>query len=104
MDERTKQKLIQLNNERTCATELLAAVGQFLDKSHEMMCPRLKKSCDELITSGLNMISHHTKEIAALREQIAVETSAKLPSQVHTGTQGATALPPDNKRKGWWRK
>ena len=104
MEDRMKLKLIQLNNERTCAMRLLAAVGQFLDKSHEMTCPRLKRSCDELITSGLNMISHHTNEIAALREQIAVETNAKLPSQVHTGAAAPSVVTPEAKRKGWWRK
>lgn len=67
MDILTENKLKQLNTERTWASELIAAVGQFLDKAQGAQCPRLKRSCDELITCGLAMISHHTKMIAELR-------------------------------------
>lgn len=67
MDINTETKLKQLNTERTWASELIAAVGQFLDKAQGAQCPKLKKSCDELITCGLAMISHHTQRIAELR-------------------------------------
>ena len=67
MDEKTINRIKQLNTERTWASELIAAVGQFLDKAQGAQCPKLKKSCDELITCGLAMISHHTERIAELR-------------------------------------
>lgn len=67
MDINTENRIKQLNTERTWASELIAAVGQFLDKAQGAQCPRLKKSCDELITCGLAMISHHTQRIAELR-------------------------------------
>lgn len=67
MDIMTEDRLKQLNTERTWASELIAAVGQFLDKAQGAQCPRLKRSCDELITCGLAMISHHTQCIAELR-------------------------------------
>jgi len=107
MDIRTEQNLNQLNLERTWASELIAAVGLFLDKAHRANCPKLKASCDQLINCGLAMITHHTKCIADLRAgeaatQIAdakrvVTTSVRqqgcvagrqqggrMPSQMHT--------------------
>ena len=62
-----EEMLKRLNNERTMASELIAAVGQFLDKAEGANCPKLKVKCDELITTGLAMISHHTAQISALR-------------------------------------
>lgn len=62
-----EEMLKRLNNERTMASELIAAVGQFLDKAEGANCPKLKAKCDELITTGLAMISHHTAQISALR-------------------------------------
>lgn len=67
MEMNTDDRLKRLNAERTWASELIAAVGQFLDKAQEAQCPRLKRSCDELITCGIAMISHHAQMIAALR-------------------------------------
>lgn len=67
MDTQTEQSIKKLNVERTWATELIAAVGQFLDKAQNAACPRLKASCDELITCGLAMITHHTKQILERR-------------------------------------
>ena len=64
---KVEEMLKRLNNERTMASELIAAVGQFLDKAEGANCPKLKAKCDELITTGLAMISHHTSEIAELR-------------------------------------
>ena len=64
---KTEEMLKRLNNERTMASELIAAVGQFLDKAEGANCPKLKAKCDELITTGLAMISHHTEQISALR-------------------------------------
>lgn len=69
MDEKTINRIKQLNTERTWASELIAAVGQFLDKAQGAQCPKLKKSCDELITCGLAMISHHTEKIVELRSE-----------------------------------
>lgn len=77
MDTMTENRLKQLNTERTWASELIAAVGQFLDKAQGAQCPRLKRSCDELITCGLAMISHHTQCIAELRGAGAQQTAAK---------------------------
>ena len=62
-----EEMLKRLNNERTMASELIAAVGQFLDKAEGANCPKLKAKCDELITTGLAMISHHTAQISELR-------------------------------------
>ena len=62
-----EEMLKRLNTERTMASELIAAVGQFLDKAEGANCPKLKAKCDELITTGLAMISHHTAQISALR-------------------------------------
>lgn len=79
MDINTENKLKQLNTERTWASELIAAVGQFLDKAQGAQCPKLKKSCDELITCGLAMISHHTQRIAELRNGEPSLTGVKPP-------------------------
>lgn len=67
MNKEIEKKLKKLNNERTMASELIAAVGQFLDKTQDANCPKLKAKCDELVTTGLAMITHHTLEINALR-------------------------------------
>ena len=64
---KVEEMLKRLNTERTMASELIAAVGQFLDKAEGANCPKLKAKCDELITTGLAMISHHTAQIAELR-------------------------------------
>ena len=64
---KVEEMLKRLNNERTTASELIAAVGQFLDKAESANCPKLKAKCDELITTGLAMISHHTAQISELR-------------------------------------
>lgn len=64
---KVEEMLKRLNNERTMASELIAAVGQFLDKAEGANCPKLKAKCDELITTGLAMISHHTAQISELR-------------------------------------
>lgn len=64
---KVEEVLKRLNNERTMASELIAAVGQFLDKAEGANCPKLKAKCDELITTGLAMISHHTVQISELR-------------------------------------
>lgn len=71
MNKEIEKKLKKLNNERTMASELIAAVGQFLDKTQGANCPKLKAKCDELITTGLAMITHHTLEINALRNGTA---------------------------------
>lgn len=71
MPEEIKKELKKLNNERTMASELIAGVGMFLDASTEANCPKLKDKCDELITTGLAMIKHHTDRIAALRNGTA---------------------------------
>lgn len=65
---KVEEMLKRLNNERTMASELIAAVGQFLDKAEGANCPKLKAKCDELITTGLAMISHHTAQISELRK------------------------------------
>ena len=67
MPKEIEKELKKLNNERTMASELIAAVGQFLYKTQGANCPKLKVKCDELITTGLAMITHHTLEINALR-------------------------------------
>ena len=68
MPKEIEKELKKLNNERTMASELIAAVGQFLDKTQGANCPKLKVKCDELITTGLAMITHHTLEINELRK------------------------------------
>lgn len=104
MDIRTGDKLKQLNIERTWATELIAAVGQFLDKAQGANCPKLKASCDELITCGLAMITHHTKCIAELRaSEVATQQAdvrrasltdmTKMPQQIHTQKPAASVVP-----------
>ena len=70
MNKEIEKKLKKLNNERTMASELIAAVGQFLDKTQDANCPKLKAECDELITTGLAMITHHTLEIYGLRNGV----------------------------------
>ena len=82
MDMNTDNKLKQLNIERTWASELIAAVGQFLDKAQGAQCPKLKKSCDELITCGLAMISHHTQKMAELRSAEPAPTQAAPQQQL----------------------
>ena len=64
---KVEEMLKKLNQERTMASELIAAVGVFLDASDKAHCPKLKVKCDELITTGLEMIKHHTERIAELR-------------------------------------
>lgn len=66
MSEDVTIRLKRLNAERTMASELIAAVGQFLDKAQDANCPKLKAKCDELITTGLAMISHHTTRISEI--------------------------------------
>ena len=78
-----EEMLKRLNNERTMASELIAAVGQFLDKAEGANCPKLKAKCDELITTGLAMISHHTEQISALRSG---ECAASQPVAARTKT------------------
>lgn len=73
MSEDVTIRLKQLNAERTMASELIAAVGQFLVKAENANCPKLKAKCDELITTGLAMISHHTTQISAIRAQLPDE-------------------------------
>lgn len=68
---KVEEMLKRLNQERTMASELIAAVGVFLDASTNAQCPKLKVKCDELITTGLEMIKHHTERIAALRNGTA---------------------------------
>lgn len=99
MDTHTEQKLKTLNMERTWATELIAAVGQFLDKAAAANCPKLKASCDELITCGLAMISHHTKQIADLRGTEAALSLARKPSQLHNISQIAPSVVPKGARR-----
>ena len=67
MPKEIEKELKKLNQERTMASELIAAVGMFLDASDKAHCPKLKVKCDELITTGLEMIKHHTERIAELR-------------------------------------
>ena len=93
MDIVTEEKLKQLNVERTWASELIAAVGQFLDKARDAQCPKLKKSCDELITCGLAMISHHTQMLSAIRsgEPELSGVKPQMPQKVYvTKSQGIT--------------
>lgn len=71
MPKEIEKELKKLNQERTMASELIAAVGVFLDASDNAQCPKLKVKCDELITTGLEMIKHHTERIAALRNGTA---------------------------------
>ena len=71
MNKEIERKLKKLNNERTMASELIAAVGQFLDKTQDANCPKLKAKCDELITTWFAMITHHTLEINGLRNGVA---------------------------------
>ena len=73
MSEDVTMRLKQLNAERTMASELIAAVGQFLVKAENANCPKLKAKCDELITTGLAMISHHTERITSIRAQLPDE-------------------------------
>ena len=89
MDINTENKLKRLNTERTWASELIAAVGQFLDKAENAQCPKLKRSCDELITCGLAMISHHTQCIAELRAGEHTLAAAQ-PPKVYTTKPGRT--------------
>lgn len=99
MDTHTEQKLKVLNMERTWATELIAAVGQFLDKAAATNCPKLKASCDQLITCGLAMISHHTKQIAETRERGTASESARMPSKLHNISQIAPSVVPKGARR-----
>ncbi len=101
MDTTTEQSLKKLNVERTWATELIAAVGQFLDKAQNARCSKLKASCDELITCGLAMITHHTRQIAELRaadaevapqERKPTVDLARLPSQMHARQSPAPSV------------
>ncbi len=73
MSEDVTIRLKRLNAERTMASELIAAVGQFLVKAENANCPKLKAKCDELITTGLAMVSHHTAQIASVRAQLPDE-------------------------------
>lgn len=72
-----EDRIKKLNQERTWATELTAAVGQFLDKAQNANCPKLTDSCHELITRGLAMISHHTKLIMELRASLNLTQETK---------------------------
>ena len=72
-----EDRIKKLNQERTWATELTAAVGQFLDKAQNANCPKLTDSCHELITRGLAMISHHTKLIMELRTSLNLTQETK---------------------------
>lgn len=81
MSTQIEDRIKKLNQERTWATELTAAVGQFLDKAQNANCPKLTDSCHELITRGLAMISHHTKLIMELRAglNLTQETKSGFP-------------------------
>ena len=75
---KTEEMLKRLNNERTMASELIAAVGYFLDKAEGANCPKLKAKCDELITTGLAMISHHTAQITEMRNGEGLSATAQV--------------------------
>ena len=77
MSTQIEDRIKKLNQERTWATELTAAVGQFLDKAQNANCPKLTDSCHELITRGLAMISHHTKLIMELRASLNLTQQTK---------------------------
>lgn len=77
MSTQIEDRIKKLNQERTWATELTAAVGQFLDKAQNANCPKLTGSCHELITRGLAMISHHTKLIMELRAGLNLNQETK---------------------------
>ena len=81
MSEDVTIRLKQLNAERTMASELIAAVGQFLVKAENANCPKLKAKCDELITTGLAMISHHTTQISELRNGEGLAATALVPAR-----------------------
>lgn len=71
MPKEIEKELKKLNQEWTMASELIAGVSLFFDASTDAHCPKLKAKCDELITTGLEMIKHHTERIAELRKGLS---------------------------------
>ena len=63
-----EQEIMQLAFERAKATELAAALGNFLVEASEWRCPKLKAIAETAFDSALAMISHHTEKIKQLKE------------------------------------
>lgn len=61
MDKKLMAELRKLNLERKAASELIAAVCEFLEKMESANCPRLKAQCDELVKLAVAMTDHRTK-------------------------------------------
>lgn len=65
------KQIKQLAYERARATELAAALGNFLVEAQDWKCPKLRAAVESAYGMALNMTGHHTQAIQQLRDAYA---------------------------------